>query len=57
LNFFPLPHGQVSLRPTFGCMAFATVRSWTAILSDGYGQPVSAKPKLKKLLSEPGLLG
>jgi len=38
LNFFPLPHGQVSLRPTFGCMAFATVRSWTAILSDGYGR-------------------
>ena len=33
LNFFPLPQGQVALRPTLGCMAFATVRSWTAILS------------------------
>jgi hypothetical protein len=27
LNFFPLPQGHALLRPTFGCMAVATVRS------------------------------
>jgi hypothetical protein len=27
LNFFPLPQGYASFRPTLGCMALATVRS------------------------------